>query len=584
MRRTLSELRQEAAEAPNAAPAHALGQALVELGQVSEALTHLQRAAALDPAQADYAYTLAAALARAGETPRAREVLQQLRALDPASTRPLLDLAGLASGDGRLDEVFTFLKDAIEREPARVALYVQLARTCAAGRTSGEIIAHLRHALGPAGDPLLIGQGVARAIMYEGRYEEARDCYLAMLREAPDDPQCLTALGCIGFVMRDMETALAYHERASRVHPEDQDVFYFHTFDLCALGRLAEARQRVEAWKSRGGRLNIRPVDYGQPDCGVSGSLEGKTVLCHGGWGYGDTIIMARFVSCLKARGATVIVECQPALTSLMRTVPGVDAAVSRYEPCPPFDFECILDEGWLLSDCDVEQLGSWVPYVTPSPASVAAWAARIPRGSEFRSEFSREVGRERSDEFNGEFNVGLAWRTEPRFTGDKYFDRSLSIDLVRPLLSVPGARVHLMQADIRSEERAAAAPRAIDCGSTFGDFADSAAAVQRMDLVITVDTSMAHLAGALGVPTFVLMPYTSWGWRWFPGRDDSPWYPQTRLFWQDTPGDWTRVLARAAAALTDRIEQHRIEHHRIEQARAARPAVQAATAASARE
>jgi tetratricopeptide (TPR) repeat protein len=573
MRRTLTELRQEAAEASDAAEAsnaaaeHALGQALLHLGQVSEALTHLERAAALDPAQMDYGCTLAAALARAGETSRAREVLQHVCAIDPASTRPLLDLAGLAAAAGRVDEAFAILKQAVEREPTRVALYVQLARACTTGRTAADAIAHLQQALvpalGPATDPLLIGQGVARAIMFEGRYEEARDCYLAMLRDAPDDPQCLTALGCIGFVMRDMETALAYHERASGLHPEDQDVFYFHTFDLCALGRLAEARQRVEAWKARGGRLNVRPVDYGQPDCGVRGSLEGKTVLCHGGWGFGDAIIMARFVSCLKARGATVIVECQPALTSLIRTVPGVDAAVSRYEPCPPFDFECILDEGWLLSDCDVEQLGSWVPYVTPSPASVAAWQTRIPRGS--------------GSDGRNDLNVGIAWRTEPRFTGDKYFDRTLSIDLVRPLLSVPGARVHLMQADIRSEERAAAAAAhasAIDCGSSFGDFADSAAAVRRMDLVITVDTSMAHLAGALGVPTFVLMPYTSWGWRWFPGRDDSPWYPRTRLFWQDSPGDWTPVLARAAAALTQRIEQ----------ARAARPAVQTAAAASARE
>jgi Flp pilus assembly protein TadD len=548
MRRTLSDLRREVAEDANAASEHTLGRALMELGQVSEALTHLQHAATLDPARADYGCNLAAALARTGDTTRARDILRQMS--NAASTRPLIDLAGLAAADGCLDEAFTLLAKAIAREPSRASLYVDIARTCAAGKTAGEIIAHLQHALGPASDPRLIARGVARAIMKFGRYEESRDCYLSMLRDTPGDPQCLAALGAIGFVLRDLEAALAYHERALRLCPENQEMFYFHTFDLCALGRLAEARRQVEAWKAHGGRLNVRPADYGQPDCGIRGSLAGKTVLCHGGRGYGDTIIMARFVSCLKARGANVIVECPPIVASLIRTVPGVDAVVSRYEPCPPFDFEYILDEAWLLSDCGVEELGAGEPYVAPSPAAVTVWRARIPRGNGGNGGNGGAPG----------FNVGIAWRTEPRFTGDKYFERTLSIDLVRPLLSIPGTRMHLMQVDIRPDERAAAdaatadagtAAPVIDCGSAFGDFADSAAAVQQMDLVITPDTSMAHLAGALGVPTFVLTPYTSWGWRWFPGRGDSPWYPRTRIFWQDTPGDWTPVVAGAAEALT---------------------------------
>ncbi len=257
--------------------------------------------------------------------------------------------------------------------------------------------------------------------------------------------------------------------------------------------------------------------------------LRFKTILLCAEQGLGDTLQFIRYAPLLAGKGARVVVECQPELVTLLRTVPGIDRVVARGETLPRFDLWCpMMSLPLAFRTAGYSSVPNEIPYVRAGHDSINAWQARL----------SEDAGTK----------VGLVWAGNPRsFDHDLARTdarRSCALSTLTPLFSVPGIHFYSLQkGQAAIEARSVGAPlRLQDYTEYFSDFADTAAFVETLDLVISVDTSVAHLAGAMGKPVWLLSRYDGC-WRWLIDRNDSPWYPTMRIFRQTKAGDWHGVI-----------------------------------------
>jgi Flp pilus assembly protein TadD len=265
------------------------------------------------------------------------------------------------------------------------------------------------------------------------------------------------------------------------------------------------------------GRSFEQPVWNGTP-------LAGQTVLLTAEQGLGDTIQFLRYAPMVASRGARVVVECQPPLVELARTVPGVADVVPLGQPLPPFHFHSPLMTLPMAFNTTLESIPATVPYLSVDPARAVTWGEKLPTGPR---------------------RVGVVWAGNPRFANDRI--RSLAPSRLAPLLAVPNVTWVSLQKS--SSTTVTPPPGLLDLTADLHDFADTAALISQLDLVIAVDTAVAHLAAALGKPTWILLAAVP-DWRWMLGRADSPWYPSVRLFRQTTPGDWSTVVGEVASAM----------------------------------
>jgi hypothetical protein len=251
--------------------------------------------------------------------------------------------------------------------------------------------------------------------------------------------------------------------------------------------------------------------------------LAGKTILLHAEQGLGDTVMFARYAPLLARGGAKVVLEVQPELKTLLAGLEGIVSVLARGEPPPPFDLHCPLASLPLAGKTELSNVPADVPYLRAPKAHMEKWRPRLESLTAPR--------------------VAFAWSGRATHLNDR--NRSLPLSQLEPLLSA-NARFVSVQRDLRpaDAERLQQNTGITHLGDELADFADTAAVLTLCDLVICVDTSVAHVAGALGRPTFVLLPFQP-DWRWTLDRDRSPWYPAMKLFRQPAPGDWSSVIVR---------------------------------------
>jgi tetratricopeptide (TPR) repeat protein len=332
----------------------------------------------------------------------------------------------------------------------------------------------------------------ALALIEQGRHEEA----LAAFREV--------------FAVDPGHTAARWHEALLRLlrgeYPAGWDGY---------------------EWRFKHKEIGLRMRDFSVPQWRGE-PLAGRTILLHAEQGFGDTIQFARYASMVAAQGARAILEVQPALVSLMASLPGTAMIFARGDPLPAFDAHCPMPSLPLAFATTLETVPAQTPYLAAPADRIAQWRARLPAGAP---------------------RVGLVWSGNPRHKNDR--SRSLSFDTLAPLVAVPGIDFISLQKEPRpaDTEALARSHNVLDLGPELQDFGDTAAAISLLDLVITVDTSIAHLAGALHKPVWILLP-TRVDWRWLLDREDSPWYPTARLFRQRAAGDWARVITRVRQEL----------------------------------
>jgi hypothetical protein len=274
--------------------------------------------------------------------------------------------------------------------------------------------------------------------------------------------------------------------------------------------------------------------NFSQPLWLGDGDIKNRTILIHAEQGLGDTLMACRYAPILASLGARVIAEVQPSLKSLLETLDGISQLVAKGEPIPPFDVHCPIMSLPLAFKTTLQTIPAKVPYLTVSENIIKKWRAKL-TGTEIK--------------------VGIAWAGNPNHVQD--LDRSIPLKDLLPILGVRGTRYFSLQKDFRHGEK-----QMLDIYSQIArldpeinDFQDTAAIMMSLDLVISCDTSIVHLAGALGKPAWVLLPFNP-DWRWLLDRSDSPWYPTARLFRQTTRGEWSTVVDDVCAELVKLVSQ----------------------------
>jgi Glycosyltransferase family 9 (heptosyltransferase) len=321
--------------------------------------------------------------------------------------------------------------------------------------------------------------------------------------------------------------AIASFDRALALQPDFADAHFNQSLALLAIGDYARGQAKYEwRWK-RSGPDGVRH-NFGRPLWLGEYPLQGKTILLHAEQGLGDTIQLVRYVDPLARGGANVILEVHPELKPLLARLAGCRAVIARGEARPAFDVHCPLGSLPLALKTEPGSVPADIPYLAADAERVSRWRPRL-------------------EAFGGP-RVALVWAGNAAHANDR--NRSLPLAKLADLWAGGGVRFVSLQRDLRTgdAEILAAAP-VLHLGHELADFDDAAAVLASCDLAIAVDTSVAHLAGALGRPLWVLLPFAS-DWRWTADRDRSPWYPSARLYRQPRARDWDSVVARLVGDL----------------------------------
>jgi Flp pilus assembly protein TadD len=466
-----------------------LGVSLGALGCRDEAIACYRRALALRSDYAKACLNLGAALMDTDALDEAGEYLNRAAALDPKLPEAPYNLGNLAEKRG---------DDAAAAENFRRA----------AALRPGFYEAH---------------NNLGAVLLKAGEAEPARESFARAAALRPGDAEAHHNLANALSDLGRYREALIACRRASALGPSHAQANFTEAILLLAQGELREGFEKYE-WRWKLGTLVPRafPVPLWNGE-----DIAGRTILLHGEQGYGDAIFGLRYAPLVAARGARVVLEVPPPLLRLAGAVPGVAAFVAAGQGLPHFDFACPLLSLPRAFATTLETIPAKVPYLAPPPEAMAQWRERLAGPG---------------------FKVGIAWAGSPLHRHDAR--RSIDIDTLAPLFELDGVRWFSLQTGERAGDLARLpAGRVADLAPHLTDFAETAAAVAHLDLVITVDTAVAHVAGALARPAWVMLRFRP-DWRWLIGREDSPWYPSLRLFRQRARGDWGEVVARVRAAL----------------------------------
>lgn len=531
-------------ETPNALrAATAEAAALFAAGRFAEAAGEFQKALAEAPGSADLYYNLGTVLAADGRHPEAVAAFRAALGLRPQDAATLNNLGNSLMALGCHEEAESSFAQALKYDRRNRTIIGNRAGNLsllAAGRREngreGEALAPLELAVALDPDNAEAWNNLATVLHDLRRLDHSERAFGRALALRPDYPLALGNLANLRLDRGDVDGALALYERAVALAPESPIAHWNLALALLLTGELRRGFAEFE-WRTAlpqaAALYPPRPVPLwrGEP-------LGGRRILIHAEQGLGDSLQFVRYASPLARLGAEVWLECQPPLKRLLATVDGVAGVVVPGEAAPAADFVCPLMSLPHRLGTTLDDVPAAIPYLRVDPERLAAWRSRLPAADR----------RPR---------VGIVWAGEPRNDQPdaNRIDRrrSLHIGELEPLLEVEGIAWFSLQkgkaAGQLPESRWAG--RVVDWSADFSDFVETGALVSQLDLVIGVDTSVIHLAAALGRPTWVLSRFDGC-WRWLLGRDDSPWYPGLRLFRQERPLDWQPVVAALARALAD--------------------------------
>ena len=438
-------------------------------------------------------------------------------------------------GQGDAQGAFDLYVRVLEQEPFLPDAYNNLAILLKAQRRLPAAVACLERAVQLAPETGAFWSNLGNLLWMSLRFDEAMAAFRRALALEPDRHETHHNLGLLQFSLGDFAAAVESYDRALALTPGARLVRWDRALALLASGDLAAGFAAYDArFDLDDPTMNFDPLLRQARALAVplwqGEDLSGKTLFVYAEQGHGDTLQFARFLPLAAARGARVIFACAAELARLMASVPGIAElrVLAPSTPLPPADFQLPLMSLPGRLGVTLATLPNAVPYLAPPLAVVGPGVPR-PRGTRLA--------------------VGIAWAGRPEHSNDA--NRSMALEDLLRLADLPGIALYSLQVGARAGDiaKAAAAPLISDFSPQIADFADTARLVEQLDLVICIDTALAHLAGALGRPCFVLLPFTA-DWRWLGGREDSPWYPSLRLFRQPAPRDWASVIARVRETL----------------------------------
>jgi tetratricopeptide (TPR) repeat protein len=479
-------------------------------GQLAQAEAGYRAVLRIEPGNPNALHLLGVVAAAAGQSGAAVDLIRQAIAALPTLAEAHYNLGRVLHREGDLRAAEAAYREAIRLRPEYAEAHDNLAGVLQAEGRLDEALASCRRALELRPDFPAALSDLGAVLQDLGRVNEAIAAYEQALRLEPAFPQAAHNLGeALQDAHRGRESIAAY-ERALAIEPDYAEAHCGLAFALLRAGDLPRGWEEYE-WRFR--RADSPAPAHPLPGQVWDGSdPAGKTILVQAEQGFGDTIQFARYLPLLAARGARVIFQCQRALARLF------DAAITVDDPLPAYDCHVPLLSLPRLFDTTLDTIPASVPYLR----APEAWPAPFGR--------------------DGRVRVGLVWHANPHAQLARSW-RSLPLDALQLLTDLDATFVSLQTEPVPDGSPV------LDVSSRLTDFGATAALVQELDLVISVDTAVAHLAGALGRPVWTLLPYAA-DWRWLRDRSDSPWYPTMRLFRQPAWGDWSSLIKEVAGEL----------------------------------
>lgn len=450
----------------------------------------------------------------------------------------------------------------IDRLPPNArGAFEQAVRSHSSGRLE-DAVNHYAMALSFVPDDPVILTNLGVVLRSQGKNRASEMCYRRAIAVKPDSPGSWSNLGNVLRRQGRLKEAVACHRKAVGLDKKFIDAYYNMALVLQDLGKLDEAIkifdyclkhkpdnvninwdrslallskgdfiEGFKAYEYRWKREELRERHFRQP-LWEGGPLDGKRIFLYTEQGFGDTINFSRYVPVVAEAGGRVILECQPELRTLLSGMDGLEKIISPGDQLPEFDVQAPLMSLPRIFKHELETIPAECPYITPPAQS--GFPVHVPPGTRKR--------------------IGIAWAGKPTHKNDH--NRSVSVENFLTFTRIPGVTLYSLQKGPESAQR-----DIYSCGTLVRelaggceDFADTAKVMLQLDLVITVDTSVAHLAGALGIPVWVAIPYNP-DWRWMRRRTDSPWYPTMTLFRQKKSGGWDPVFDAMLKKLKNEIE-----------------------------
>ncbi len=464
-----------------------------------------------------------------GDYPGAEQVCRRILEWDPAVGEAWFVLGVASQLLGKVADSVTYYRNSVKLAPGNAEAWNNLGASLSNLRRPEEAEPCLRRALELEPGYPQAHNNLGNALQAQGRFDEALESYHRALQFKPDYSEVYDHVGLVLQCQGRLNEAVVWFTQALERAPEAGAIHMNFALNCLQRGDFARGWTEYE-WRFR---CREHPVlDQGIPAWDGS-ALDGRRVLLWAEQGLGDTIQFIRYAPEVAERGAQVIVSCPRPLERLLATCPGVSEVVPEGTIRTDFACQAPLMSLPRIFGTAVDTIPSHVPYLAADPELTAQWRDEL-------------VGRDG-------FKVGIAWQGNPDHKKDRH--RSFPLARFEPLAGLPGVRLFSLQKGpgIKQLEELSGRFLVTDLGSRLGDFSDTAALVQNLDLVITPDTSLAHLAGALGVPVWVPIPFAS-DWRWLLERDDTPWYPTMRLYRQRRWGDWDEVFTRMTRELCEGV------------------------------
>jgi tetratricopeptide (TPR) repeat protein len=510
---------------PYAAGAHCgRGIALSELKRWEEALTSYERAIALAPNYAEAFYNRGVVLAERKQWEAALASYERAIALEPDHAEACANRGVALAELGRWEAALASLERAIALRPDYAEAYSSRGVVLAELKRWGVALASYERALALKADYVEALSNRGNALNELNQWEAALASYDRAIALRPGHVEALSNRGNVLCELKQWDAAAASYERACLLQPDFAEAHINRSMLWLLLGNYANGWREYE-WRSKhGGRGNSADERrFSEPRWSGEGQLAGKTILLYGEQGLGDTLQFCRYASSVAERGARVVLEAHEPLLRVLSSLAGVSELLPRGSPLPPFDCHCPLMSLPLACSTDLHSIPRANRYLTAEASTIAHWQARLGPSKKPR--------------------VGLAWSGN----ADHRRDRLRSIALAELLDYLPEDIEYVsLQKDMRESDRRAlqSSPHISSFVDEIADFADTAALCECLDLVVSVDTSVAHLSASLGRPTWILLPFVP-DWRWLLDRSDSPWYPSVTLYRQTAATDWTGVLER---------------------------------------
>jgi tetratricopeptide (TPR) repeat protein len=514
---------------PASASAHNnLGNALRAANRSAEAVEPLREALHLRPDFPEAHCNLGQVLATLGKTDEALEAYQQALRLRPDFATAHRKKGILLAQKDQPADAISCLREATRLEPNSDEAFFHLGNALRETGQLEEAIASYQTALRLRPESIATANNLGVSLVELQRYAEADAVYRSALRHAPDHPTTLNNLGVALKGTHQLDEAQDCFARVLRTDPDHVEAHRNRAMTWLLAGDFARGLPEYE-WRLRQPGRDVAP--FGKPRWDGS-PLAGRTILLHTEQGLGDTLQFVRYGALLREQGTRVLLLAPRVLAPLLRSCPAIDQVVVPGEAVPSCDVQAPLMSLPWLCRTTLDTIPRQIPYLTVDEGRIQRWAGVLRSLQGFR--------------------VGIAWQGSPHYVADR--GRSIPLCHFRSLAEVEGVRLVGLQKGPGLEQLAGvdfpviSFDRQMDEGG--GAFLDTAALMRNLDLVVTSDSAVAHLAGALGVRTWLVLGVTP-DWRWLLDREDSPWYPTLRLFRQTAVGEWEPVFTRVAEELT---------------------------------